>query len=70
MVETDLVEDVELTADDIARLAKAAGLPVADADLPEVTTRVNALLEGLAAWDGQPLDRVQPVPALPLPADR
>ena len=63
------MEDLELTPDDVVRLAKAAGLPVSPEDLPEVTVRINALLEGVAAWSSQPLDGALPIPALPLPTD-
>jgi hypothetical protein len=56
-----------LTAEQVATLAQASGLPVSADDLPEVTVRVNAFLHGLAPLDELPLDSVQPIPALPHP---
>ena len=56
-----------LTAEQVATLAQAGGLPVSADDLPEVTVRVNAFLHGLAPLDDLPLDSVQPIPALPHP---
>jgi hypothetical protein len=57
----------ELTPEEVATLARAGGLRVLPQDLPEVTVRVNAFLDGLAALDDLPLDTVQPIPALPHP---
>lgn len=48
-------------------MGRAAGSEISADDLPEVTVRVNAFLEGLAALDALPLDGVQPVPAVPHP---
>ena len=59
----------ELSAEEVATLARAGGLRVLPEDLPEVTVRVNAFLDGLAALDDLPLDTVQPIPALPHPED-
>lgn len=56
-----------LTAEQVATLAQASGLPVSADDLPEVTVRVNAFFHGLAPLDELPLDSVQPIPALPHP---
>jgi len=56
-----------LTPEQVATLAQAGGLLVSAADLPEVTVRVNAFLDGLAPLDELPLDSVQPIPALPHP---
>jgi len=57
----------KLTPEEVATLARAGGLRVLAEDLPEVTVRVNAFLDGLAPLDGLPLDTVQPIPALPHP---
>ena len=59
----------ELSAEEVATLARASGLRVLSEDLPEVTVRVNAFLDGLAALDELPLDTVQPIPALPHPEE-
>jgi hypothetical protein len=59
----------KLTAEEIATLARAGGLRLLPEDLPEITVRVNAFLDGLAALDGLPLETVQPIPALPHPED-
>lgn len=58
---------VKLSSEEVATLARAGGLRVSVEDLPEVTVRVNAFLDGLAALDDLPLDTVQPIPALPHP---
>lgn len=60
---------VKLSSDEVATLARAGGLRVSVEDLPEVTVRVNAFLDGLAALDDLPLDTVQPIPALPHPEE-
>ena len=57
----------KLSAEEVATLARAGGVRLLPEDLPEVTVRVNAFLDGLAALDDLPLDRVQPIPALPHP---
>ena len=57
----------KLTPEEVATLARAGGLHVLTEDLPEVTVRVNAFLDGLAPLDGLPLETVQPIPALPHP---
>ena len=59
----------KLTPEQVATLAQAGGLRVSGDDLPEVTVRVNAFLDGLAPLDDLPLESVQPVPALPHPDD-
>ncbi|HET8568761.1 MAG TPA: hypothetical protein VFM93_07235 [Candidatus Limnocylindria bacterium] len=58
-----------LTPEQVATLAQAGGLRVSPDDLPEVTVRVNAFLDGLAPLDALPLATVQPIPALPHPDD-
>ena len=57
----------KLTPEEVATLARAGGLRVLAEDLAEVTVRVNAFVDGLAALDGLPLESVQPIPALPHP---
>ena len=52
----------DLTQAEVAALASAAGLPVTPDDLVEVTHRLNAFLEALAALAALPLDAVEPVP--------
>jgi len=55
----------ELTSDQVRTLAAAAGLPLDDPDLAEVTHRLNAFVEvlgGLAALD---LTDAEPAPAPP-----
>ena len=59
----------QLTPEEVATLARAGGLRMLTEDLPEVTVRVNAFLDGLAALDDLPLETVQPIPALPHPDD-
>jgi hypothetical protein len=59
----------KLTPEEVATLARAGGLRVLTEDLPEITVRVNAFLDGLAALDDLPLETVQPIPALPHPVD-
>ncbi len=58
-----------LTPEQVATLAQAGGLRVSAEDLPEVTVRVNAFLDGLAPLDDLPLESVQPIPALPHPKE-
>jgi hypothetical protein len=60
---------VKLSSEEVATLARAGGLRVSADDLPEVTVRVNAFLDGLAVLDDLPLDTVQPIPALPHPEE-
>jgi hypothetical protein len=55
----------ELTPDQVQALAAAAGLPLHDGDLAEVTHRLNAFVDvlgGLAALD---LAAAEPAPAAP-----
>lgn len=59
----------QLTPEQVATLAQAGGLRVSAEDLPEVTVRVNAFLDGLAPLDDLPLESVQPIPALPHPQE-
>lgn len=55
----------ELSPAEVRTMAEAAGLPLSDDDLPEVTHRLNAFLEALAPLASLPLDRVEPWPTLP-----
>ena len=55
----------ELTPDEVRAIADAAGLPISDDDLREVTHRLNAFLEALAPLASLPLERVEPWPTLP-----
>ena len=57
----------ELSQAEVAAMGRAAGAEIATDDLPEVTVRVNAFLEALAALDSLPLDGTAPVPAAPHP---
>jgi Asp-tRNA(Asn)/Glu-tRNA(Gln) amidotransferase C subunit len=52
----------DLTRDEVAAMAAAAGLPMTPEDLPEVTHRLNAFLEALAPLAELPLDGVEPTP--------
>lgn len=54
----------DLTAETVAALAAALGLPVTPDDLSEVTHRLNALLEALAPLAELQLETVEPVPGL------
>jgi hypothetical protein len=58
---------VSLTPQEVSVLAKAAGLPVRDDDLAEVTVRVNTFMDGLAALHALDLASVQPMPVVPHP---
>jgi hypothetical protein len=58
---------VSLTRQEVAVLAKAAGLPIRDDDLDEVTVRVNTFMSGLVALDALDLASVQPMPVPPHP---
>ena len=59
----------ELSPAEVAAMGRAAGADISAEDLPEVTVRVNAFLEGLAALDELPLDGIAPVPAAPHPTE-
>lgn len=52
---------VELAPEQVAAMAAAAGLPLPEDDLTEVTHRLNALLEALEGLDDLPLDEVEPI---------
>jgi hypothetical protein len=55
----------ELTPEQVRALAAAAGLPMSDDDLAEVTHRVNAFVEALGALAALPLETVEPLPVAP-----
>lgn len=59
----------ELTQVEVAAMGRAAGAAISVDDLPEVTVRVNAFLESLAALDALQLDGIAPVPAAPHPTE-
>lgn len=59
----------KLSPEEVATLARAGGLRLLPEDLPEITVRVNAFLDGLAPLEDLPLETVQPIPALPHPVD-
>ena len=68
MLVEDRVSRVSLTREEVAVLAKAAGLPIRDDDLDEVTVRLNTFMSGLDALDALDLASVQPMPVQPHPA--
>ena len=55
----------DLRPAEVRAMAEAAGLPLNDDDLVEVTHRLNAFLEALAPLASWPLERVEPWPTLP-----
>jgi hypothetical protein len=55
----------ELSPAEVRALADAAGLPVSDDDLAEVTHRVNAFVDALAPLAELALDAVEPLPVAP-----
>ena len=57
----------ELDGDQVRALAAAAGLPMAEEDLAEVTHRVNAFVEALAPLAALPLESIEPLPLEPDP---
>ena len=59
----------ELTPEEIQPLAKAAGLEIAIPDLDAVAHHLNALLEVVEDIEAPGLERVEPLPALPLPKE-
>ena len=46
--------------DQVREMARLAGLPLAPADVPEVTSRLNAILDALDALRQMDLQDVQP----------
>jgi hypothetical protein len=59
----------ELTTEQVAALATAAGVPLLPDDVLEVTHRLNALLDALTPLADLPLETVEPLPALPDPSE-
>jgi hypothetical protein len=57
----------DLTPDAVRALALAFGLAPTPEDLVEVTHRLNAMRETLAALGALPLDDVDPAPPAPEP---
>ena len=55
---------VQLSRDDVARLARLRDIPIDESDLDEVRYRLNALSEALATLDDPELDGVDPLPVL------
>ena len=55
----------DLTADQVRALATSLGLAPTDDDLAEVTHRLNAMRDALAALASLPLDTVEPTPPTP-----
>jgi hypothetical protein len=55
----------DLTPSDVRALAAALGLHPSDDDLLEVTHRLNAMRDALAALADLPLDEVEPAPPAP-----
>jgi hypothetical protein len=55
----------DLSPAEVRALAAAAGLPLTDDDLAEVTHRVNAFVDALAPLAALPLDAVEPLPVAP-----
>ena len=53
---------LDLTPDQVAAMAAAAGLAISGDDLLEVTHRLNAYLEALGPLADLPLDTVEPTP--------
>ena len=55
-----------LTLEEVAALAKAAGLVVSDDDLLEVTHRLNVTISGIEKFTHPALDTITPLPFRPL----
>ena len=55
----------ELTPDQVQALAAAAGLPLHDGDLAEVTHRLNAFVDVLGGLAALELAAAEPAPAAP-----
>lgn len=56
---------MKLDQNEVRTLAAAVGLDIPDADLPNVTLRVSALLAAMATMErelGAAMDAVEPVP--------
>jgi hypothetical protein len=55
----------DLGPTDVRALVAAAGLPLTDDDLREVTHRINAFVDALAPLAELPLEAVEPLPLAP-----
>jgi Asp-tRNA(Asn)/Glu-tRNA(Gln) amidotransferase C subunit len=51
---------VDLAPEDVRRLAASLSLSLTDDDVTEITHRLNAFLNALAALDALPLEQVEP----------
>jgi hypothetical protein len=58
----------DLTTEQVAALAAAAGVPLPPDDVVEVTHRLNGLLDALTPLADLPLETVEPLPAPPDPS--
>ena len=56
----------DFTFEEVAALARVAGLALSDDDLTEVTHRLNVILAGVERISHPDLDTVDPVPFYPL----
>lgn len=56
----------DLTYEEVAALARAAGVVVNDDDLIEVTHRLNVTVSAIARFSHPDLDTVNPLPFRPL----
>jgi hypothetical protein len=52
----------DITSADVAAVARAQGIDVSDADLEEVTHRLNVTLAGLDAFPGDGVASIDPLP--------
>jgi hypothetical protein len=56
----------DLTFEEVAVLARAAGVVVSEDDLVEITHRLNVLISSIEAFSHPDLDTVSPLPFHPL----
>jgi hypothetical protein len=61
----DTLQGKELTSNDVQRLARLLGLPIAPEDLAEVTYRLGALIDALEKLTSLDLSREEPIPLFP-----
>ena len=54
----------DLTTDDVRAMGKAVGLDISDADLPEVTDVLNAIIESIDEINPPGIESVEPLPIL------
>ncbi|MFH1954489.1 MAG: Asp-tRNA(Asn)/Glu-tRNA(Gln) amidotransferase subunit GatC [Pseudomonadota bacterium] len=55
-------EELKVSKDDVAYLARLYGLPIGEDELPEVAFRLNALLEEVEKLNELDLSHVEPIP--------